>query len=207
MMRKILLGAILLVALAASPAYAQYPPIVVSPGQVTPGGSVTITGSNCVPNSPITVTISPTDGVQRALTPSGPPIATVTTTSDANGQFSVDVVIPAGTPPGTYLVSATNCRDTNTTLEVLGADVTPPTTPPTTPGGNAPGGNAPGGNAPGGNAPGGNAPGSANQGGGNLPRTGSDLDRLGLLGAGLLTAGGLFLVATKRRRHARPLAA
>ena len=39
---------------------------------------------------------------------------------------------------------------------------------------------------------------------GTLPRTGSDLDRLGLMGAGLLTAGGLVLVATKSRRHSRP---
>lgn len=48
--------------------------------------------------------------------------------------------------------------------------------------------------------------GGGNVGGGNtgrLPRTGSDLDRLGLLGAALLATGGLFLVATKRRRTLR----
>lgn len=37
-------------------------------------------------------------------------------------------------------------------------------------------------------------------GGGNLPRTGSDLDGMGLLGAGLLAIGGLVLLGTRRRR-------
>ena len=36
---------------------------------------------------------------------------------------------------------------------------------------------------------------------GPIVRTGSDLNGLGLLGAGLLTLGGLILVATKTRRH------
>lgn len=36
---------------------------------------------------------------------------------------------------------------------------------------------------------------------GPIVRTGSDLNGLGLLGAGLLTVGGLILVATKTRRH------
>ena len=38
-------------------------------------------------------------------------------------------------------------------------------------------------------------------GGGTIVRTGSDLNGLGLLGAGLLTIGGIILIATKGRRH------
>lgn len=38
-------------------------------------------------------------------------------------------------------------------------------------------------------------------GGGTIVRTGSDLDKLGLVGAALLTFGGLVLIATKTRRH------
>lgn len=38
-------------------------------------------------------------------------------------------------------------------------------------------------------------------GGGTIVRTGSDLNGLGLLGAGLLTGGGIILLATKSRRN------
>lgn len=38
-------------------------------------------------------------------------------------------------------------------------------------------------------------------GGGSIVRTGSDLNGLGLLGAGLLTGGGIILLATKSRRN------
>ncbi|MCU1499558.1 MAG: hypothetical protein JWM47_3511 [Acidimicrobiales bacterium] len=44
-------------------------------------------------------------------------------------------------------------------------------------------------------------------GGGNLPRTGSDLDGMGLLGAGLLAVGGLVLLGTRRRRSTGPATA
>jgi hypothetical protein len=43
--------------------------------------------------------------------------------------------------------------------------------------------------------------GGGNGGGGTIVRTGSDLDKLGLVGAALLTFGGLVLIATKTRRH------
>lgn len=175
MLRKVMLGAVLLVALAASPAYGQYPTVVVNPGQVSAGGAVTVTGNGCVPNAPIAVTVTSADG--------GSPVATANTTSDGNGEFSVSVTIPAGTAVGSYVVAASNCSDT-TSLEVVGTSTTPTTSP-----GNAPGGNAPGG--------------TGSVGSGTLPRTGSNISQLGLIGVGLLTVGGLVLVATKRRRQPR----
>ena len=45
------------------------------------------------------------------------------------------------------------------------------------------------------------APGGGGGGTGSIVRTGSDLNGLGLLGAGLLTGGGIILLATKSRRN------
>lgn len=45
------------------------------------------------------------------------------------------------------------------------------------------------------------APSDGDGGDGSIVATGSDLNGLGLLGAGLLTAGGIVLIATKGRRH------
>jgi hypothetical protein len=45
------------------------------------------------------------------------------------------------------------------------------------------------------------AGGGGQQGGPPIVRTGSDLDKLGLVGAALLTFGGLVLIVTKTRRH------
>ena len=41
-----------------------------------------------------------------------------------------------------------------------------------------------------------------NTGSGSLPRTGTDVDMLGLVGAGLLAAGGSVMLATRKRRAA-----
>jgi LPXTG-motif cell wall-anchored protein len=183
MLRKMLIGAVMLVALAAAPAAAQYNPTVVNPGNVEAGGQVTVTGEGCVPFEEITITIRPysaeQDPTRKAptkapgpLTDPGPqgygdPILTTTVTADAEGKFSVTLTIPPGTAPGQYVVESTSDCVQSAIIDV----VPPPTTPP---------------------------PG---QGGGNLGRTGSDLDKLGMAGAGLLVLGGIVLVATKRRRH------
>ena len=59
MLRKMLMGALLLIALAASPAAAQYDTVGVSPGTVTPGGTVTLTGQACLPNVEVTILLVP----------------------------------------------------------------------------------------------------------------------------------------------------
>ena len=173
MVRKVLIGAVLLVALAASPAAAEYGTSV-TPGQVQAGGVITITGQACVPNVPITITITQVaeSGATRAARATGDVIGTITVTPDADGNFSTTFTIPAGTAPGTYEVSSTEACVKGETFEVAPASV-------------APGGTGTG----------------AGSGSGNLPRTGTDIERLGLIGAGLLVAGGLVLVATRRRRH------
>lgn len=121
MVRKVLIGAVLLVALAASPAAAEYDTSV-TPGQVQAGGVITITGQACVPNVPITITIS------RVADPGGAPgtvIGTITVTPDADGNFSTTFTIPAGTAPGTYEISSTEACVKGETFDVAPASVAP----------------------------------------------------------------------------------
>jgi LPXTG-motif cell wall-anchored protein len=181
MLRRVLIGAAALVALAAAPAAAQYNPTVVQPASVVAGGVITVTGETCLPNQDITVMVKPYDPAlepvksHRAVGTDpnpgpqghGDPIATVQVTSDAQGKFTVQIQIPAGTTPGQYVVTSDDGCVQGTLITVLPAQV--------------------------------------NQGGGNgsgtLSRTGSDIDKMGMTGAGLLVLGGLILIATKRRRH------
>jgi LPXTG-motif cell wall-anchored protein len=159
MIRKMLLGATMLVVLFAAPAAAQYPPIVVNPGTVEVGGQATVSGKGCAPGIAVTISLTPQGG--------GAPIEVGSGTTDADGNFTVTFTVPAGTDPGVYTVTAscgTLVRDTTITVE-------PATAAPTTPGN-----------------------------GGSIPRTGTDLKPLGLIGAALLGGGGLLLLATRKRR-------
>lgn len=170
--RRVIIGAMLLVALAASPAAAQYD-FNVNPGEVQPGGTVTVSGQGCQANEEVTVTMTEgvTPDIDRAAKAAGDVIVTTTATADAEGRFTVTFVVPEGTPVGTYSVDA-YCGGVHvghSVVDVVGAST------PTTPG---------------------------NGGGGPIVRTGSDLTGLGMLGAGLLTAGGIILIATRSRRHA-----
>ena len=161
MFRKMLIGAVALVALAATPAYAAYD-LNVNPGDVEPGGDFTVSGEGCLPFEVVEITVTQVSSA-RAV---GDVIIQTTTTADENGEFSVTLTIPAGTATGTYEVT-TSCADVESALiDVVGA------TPPPPPGN-----------------------------GGNLPRTGSDLNKLGMVGVGLMTFGGLVLIATKVRRN------
>jgi hypothetical protein len=187
MLRKVLVGAILMVALAASPAAAQYSPTVVSPATITPGGTVSVSGQACTANQMVTITLQPVDR-------SRPPVTVATVTADAKGNYSSSFVVPAGLPLGTYAVGS-SC---GTGVAGKTISVVAPSTATTQPGNGSNGGTGNAGNT--------SSSGSAGSGGG-LARTGSDLDRMGLAGAGLLVAGGLLLVATKRRRHATGMAA
>jgi hypothetical protein len=201
MLRKVLLGAILLVALAASPAAAQYSPTVVSPGTITPGGAVTASGQACMANQVVTITLQPVDR-------SRPPITVATVTADAKGNYSTTFVVPADLPLGTYMVgSSCGTGVAGKTIDVV-APNTGTTRPGVGTGGTGTGTGAGAGTRTGTGTGTGNAGNAGTSGSvGKLVRTGSDLDRMGLAGAGLLVAGGLLLVATKRRRHATGMAA
>ncbi|MCB0975940.1 MAG: LPXTG cell wall anchor domain-containing protein [Acidimicrobiales bacterium] len=144
------------------------------PGIVVQPGRVTVDGT-------VTVTgkgCAPGETVTITLnqpgeTTGGTVVATVTT--DAEGNFSASFNVPAGTQPGMYDVVST-CGDLvqSQPIEVLANDVT---------------------------NTGGTGTGSG-VGSGNLPRTGSNLNGVGLVGAGLLVVGGLFLLVSRKRRSA-----
>lgn len=167
MFRRMLIGATLLIALAAAPAAAQYP-FNVSPGTVVAGGQLTVSGKGCDPGAEVTISMVEA-AAQKAV---GDVIFTTTVTADENGEFTYTFTVPAGTPVGTYQVTA-ECNDGVVFSAFV--DVVDSTTPTTTPGGGSTG---------------------------PIVRTGSDLNGLGLVGAGLITVGGIILIATRTRRHA-----
>lgn len=181
MLRKMLIGAALLVAIAAAPAAAQYP-FNVTPGTVVAGGEITVSGKGCAPGSTVSVKVT-----QRST---GIVIYTGSDVTDQNGEFTFKFRMPSDAAPGWYDLEARCPLDGSTSpgadrLEgvVEGNDlvfraeilVVADTTPTTTPGGST--------------------------GGGTIVRTGSDLNGLALAGAGLITVGGIVLIATRNRRH------
>jgi LPXTG-motif cell wall-anchored protein len=163
MVRKMLIGAVLLVALFAAPAAAQYGGGV-TPPQVRPGGSVNVFGDGCPPGAQVTITVTPAGG--------GAAVVTTTTTADGNGRFETEVVIPDGTAPGEYTVTATCNGEVvlQESITVLSTGQVAPTTPGT--------------------------PGDQ-----TIVRTGSELNSMAIAGAGLLGLGGALLLATRSRRH------
>lgn len=181
-----------------SVAGAQYPPAVctvtVSPTSAAPGDTVTLSGSltdNAAPKGPIA-------NQEIVFTVDGLPLGSAVT--DADGNFSTEVTIPADLAPGTYTIVA-DCGEGpdgeilgNTDIRVTGST---PTTP-TTPGGGGNQGN--GGNQGGGSG----GSGSGSTGGGNLARTGTDLGLPVQIGVALLALGGIALAlsASRRRRGA-----
>ena len=184
-----LLGALILVGLCAAPAAAEYSPSLVTPTQVLSGGVVSVSGSGCEPHQSITLTVYPETPQTLAGHPTTPPIIAVDTVADDQGNFSVDIPIPTGLAPGWYDIlgpcqavatRATRATRAAPTLYLVGRFLV--VAPGTQPGGTGTGT--------------------------TLPRTGSNVEQLAQVGAGLLVAGGLVLVATKRRRHgSRPTAA
>ena len=171
MIRRVVIGALLLVMVAASPAAAQYDDFTITPGSVQPGGTVTVTGQGCSPGAEVTITL--TEGDTSAAKAAGDVIATTTVTADEDGRFNTTITVPAGTPPGVYSVDAT-CDGVlvgHAVIDVLDATATPTT-------------------------------GAGAGAGGPIVRTGSDLTGLGMIGAALLTIGGIVLIATRSRRHA-----
>ncbi len=102
---------------------------------VNPGDTATIMGSNWLPAQQLAVSISGNQGASSII--SGQ------TTSDANGNFNINLTVPQGAPAGSYGVSvvAVNEQSLNTykdqviTINATGSQATPTTTqtPATTP--------------------------------------------------------------------------
>ncbi|MGN6693636.1 MAG: hypothetical protein ACTHN0_05615 [Aquihabitans sp.] len=178
MIRKMLIGAAMLVVAAAAPAAAQTYDANVSPGTVVAGQEVTLSGEGCVPGSTVSVKVT-----QRAT---GTIIFTGSDVTDSTGGYTFKFKMPSDAAPGWYDLEA-RCPNGATSADrvagtVEGNDlvwrleilVVAPSTPTTVPSS-------------------GSAP---------IVRTGSDLNGLGLAGAGLIAAGGIILIATRGRRHA-----
>jgi hypothetical protein len=92
----------------AAPAHAGYPPppgVDVDDPTPDPGDAVTVTGEGCAVGATVTISLG---GVQVGTAVVG-----------ADGTFSATFNVPAGTAPGTYEVSVTDC-----TAEVLGTTIT-----------------------------------------------------------------------------------
>lgn len=178
MTRKMILAAVALVALFASPAAAQYSgaTLQVSDSTVDAGDTIDVLCTGLEAGVPFTVTFDG-NGV-----PNGEG-----TTSDA-GEVSGSFTVSPDTATGTYELAVTagegRCA---ADIEVLGASEDA-----TTPGDN---GFTPG--------PGPSTPPSAGTGAGELARTGvSDSIRtVAMAGAALLAVGGMVLLSA-RRRHA-----
>ncbi|GER87014.1 hypothetical protein KDW_11760 [Dictyobacter vulcani] len=81
------------------------PTVVPSSQSVNAGDKVTLTGQNWLPQQVLNISIAPSAG--------GNPIATSQATPDANGNFSVDVSIPAETAAGSYSINVVGTTDPN----------------------------------------------------------------------------------------------
>jgi hypothetical protein len=179
-------AATLLFALLAAPASAQY--ATVDPDVVEPGGEVLFTGTGCGPNTNVDITV--TYLVSYVGAPVPELLVETSILSDAEGSFSYTYPVPADALPGEYEIVA-RCApggggsqrattvegtlDENGDLVFRATFIIPlPGTTTTVPGVDD----------------------------GDIVRTGSDLNGLGLLGAGLLVGGGIVLFATRNRRHA-----
>ena len=164
MLRKMILGAVALVALFAAPAAAQYG-FIVTPGTVVEGSNVSVSGRGCAPGATVQITFK--KAPDTATTPD-PAFVVKTGTADSSGNFNFTFMVPAGTPPGTYDVSAF-CGGQLVGRERITVEAATTATTVAV---------------------------------GNLPRTGTDITPMAMAGAGLLTAGGLFLLAGRKRRRA-----
>ncbi len=152
---------------ASAEAYGNTMTLTIEPSQAQVGDTVTISGSGYPPNCTLTVTVGGD---------------TLSATTDADGNFSVEWTIPAGTAEGPIDVSTdVSGLVTHATLTVVAGDDAGPATTvaPVTPGGTTGG-----------------------SGSGILPKTGSQV--LPFLGAGigLLVIGSLLVLANRKRSTA-----
>lgn len=177
MLRKVLLSAALILGIAAAPAAAQYPGFVVTPGTASPGDSVSFSGSGCEPGELVNIgLLAMFEG--QSIRQVGEQVQVAKVYADENGNFSGSFEVP-DLPAGSYKVVASCGIVQSADLEILSSGLT----------------DDPGGSAP----PGAPAPDTSGGRSGPLPATGSDFNVLGLVGLGLLAAGGLILLTTRHR--------
>lgn len=160
-----------------SQGYAPTPVLTADPGEVTPGATVTITGTGFVGGS---TAVLEADGVEIGQVP-----------VDADGSFTFEWTVPADHATGPVEITATDgcLLISSTVIEVVSTPAT--TVPPadTTP---ADAGTTPGG---------GPSAGDTSGGSGVLPKTGSQILPAMVGGLVLLVVGsGLVVLATRRRR-------
>ena len=113
MIRRILMLAVLLVAVPAAASAQEYPPqqgqATVSDSSVPPGGTFTISGSGCAPST--TVALGFDNDAQGQ------------TTADGSGAFSGPVTVPADAAPGQHTAQAV-CETSEGETLVLSAAIT-----------------------------------------------------------------------------------
>jgi LPXTG-motif cell wall-anchored protein len=157
-------------------AYADNPTLTTNPGTVSAGQQITINGTGFPPNSEVPLSVG---GVQIGVAQ-----------TDANGNFSFPYVVPAGTPNGTLAVTAL-CGDVtvSSNVNVVSAATTSTSIRVTT---TISGGGTAGGSTAGGSS-------SSGSSSGNLPSTGADTLRLLSVAVALIMAGGLIVLAVRKR--------
>ena len=143
--------------------YLQCSAPTVSDTSVAPGGSITFKGGGFAPNSVVTITLHST------------PVELGTTNADAQGNFSVQVVIPSDTEPGAHTLEAAGVDPNGNPLTVSQA---------ITVASNA-------------------EVAGQTQTSGALPFTGSDVGRYVGLGLGLVAIGGAAVWGTRRAAASR----
>jgi hypothetical protein len=80
----------------------------VGPSQAAPGEAVTISGAGCAATAVITsLNASTPGGTVTGSVAFDPPLAFGPLTAAPDGTWSASIVVPPGTPPGSYAVSAT----------------------------------------------------------------------------------------------------
>lgn len=180
-MKKLLFVAItaLVLSVAALPASAQYNPmfITVNPTAVescgTDTGTVTVNAGYFEPGSNVVVTLQ------------SDPVTLGTVVAGATGTITATYNLPANVTAGSHSVTATGTSLETGLTESVTAAITV-----TIPAGCVSNQNVTSSTA------------STTTGGGNLPRTGGDFGIVAAVGAGLLVAGGLIVMANRKRSAA-----
>lgn len=212
MLRKLIAATTAFVVLAAAPASAQYPDLVVTPYRVVVGATVTVSGKQYDFNATITIIMrripvggqassAPTGGAGGdgfARSAGGASVATpnlvtdefdagvvvASINSNAEGAFSTTFVVPTPATPGLYeIVASSPSVQLSGEIQVVEASSISQDN----------------------DFGSGSGIGSDSDRGsssGDLPGTGSNLNGVGLVGAGLLVVGGLVLLFTRKRQVA-----
>jgi hypothetical protein len=118
----IALGAVASVLLLAAPAGAQdpvYPPsnhcgLQLSASAVRADQTFTVTGTQGVPNVPVTITFE------------SEPVVVATAMTDAQGAFQVEATVPPGATPGVHTVRATGQVSCAAEVELVAASAVSP---------------------------------------------------------------------------------